>query len=84
MSQTLLEPSPAELRLSALIRERVVREIERRDDPATVAEELDLAEVGLQTLLWRSEWPLDQAIRVAEALRLIDERMVEALVAERS
>lgn len=81
MTQSLLHPTPSEQRLAALLRERAVAEIERRGNLAAVAEALRLAPSGVEALLWVSDWTLQQAFRVADALGLIDAGAPDRLLA---
>ena len=82
MTQAISEPGRLERRLADGLRNKAVAEIRRRDDLDGVAAELELARPGLEALLWRTEWPLEQAVRVAAALKVIDEAGVERLVDE--
>jgi hypothetical protein len=76
---SLFEPSTVERHLAGLLKEKAVSEIERRNDVAGVAQDLGIAPSGVQALLIKSEWTLEQAIRVAEGLKIIDDRMAERL-----
>ena len=61
-------PTPLEERISALLRERAVQEIEGRNDLNAVAQALDLMPTGVEALLRRSRWTLETAFRVLDVL----------------
>ena len=79
MTSMLFEPSALERKLTEILKVKVKAEIERRADPAGVARALGIAPQGVEALLGRSEWSLETAIRVAEALHIIDQGMAERL-----
>jgi hypothetical protein len=81
MTQAITEPGPRLARkLAEGLRERSVDEIRRRGDDGAVAEQIGLALPGLEALLWRTEWPLEQAVKVAGALGLIDDTSLDRLL----
>ena len=81
MTQAITEPGPRLARkLAEGLRDKSVEEIRRRGDDNAVAEELGLALPGLEALLWRTEWPLDQAVKIAGALGIIDDTSLDRLV----
>lgn len=83
MPATLTVPNNVERRLARLLRERSEQAITGRNDRVAVARQLGLAPSGLDALLWQKEWPIEQALRVAVALGVIDDDNVTNLI-ERS
>lgn len=80
MTQAITEHGPQlARRLAEALRSRSVDEIRRRGAGSAVADTLGLALPGLEALLWRSEWPLDQAVQIASALDVIDETILDRL-----
>lgn len=60
--------------LQRQLRKAVLAEIERRHlSNAELQKRLDLLPSGVQNLLERPTWPLDLAVRVAEAIDLVVE-----------
>lgn len=84
MTPTLFVPSEIERKLATVLRDRSVQAIKQRNDLKAVAAELGLTPQGVESLLWHSEWPLERAVRVAEALKVIDAGMADRLIAEKS
>lgn len=82
MTQAMTESGQLERKLAHGLRDRAVRAINERDDLDAVAARLDLGKPGLEALLSRTEWPLDQAVRVAGALEIIDESFLDKLLDE--
>lgn len=72
MDKHLLQtPCDIEVRLAAHLRKSCVTWIEAFGD-AAAGERLNLAEVGVRTLVWYPVWELEKSLRVASALGLID------------
>lgn len=80
MSLALQEQGAAERHLADILRKQVLAEIERIGDTDTVAERLHMGRAGVEALMWKREWPVDKALRVAEALGLIDQIAIEAIL----
>ena len=78
-ADVLFEPSDFELRLAKILRKQSIREIERRADLSGMAVDLGLPTQGVEALLWRCKWKLDTSIRVANALGIIDDGIIERL-----
>lgn len=76
----LLEPTDAERRLADVLRRKCVEVIQSSMDLDAIADKLSLGRPGLQSLLWRSEWPLERAMRVAEALGIVSPDAIVELV----
>lgn len=76
---SLLVPSAVERHLADLLKQKAVAEIERRDDLPEVAKALGISAHGVEALLFKTEWTLGQAIRVAEGLGIIDEGVAERI-----
>lgn len=76
----LTQPSSVELRVAGFLRERSVREIEARGNRDEIASSLGLGNSGVQALLSRRDWPLEQAVRVASALGVIDEERLDDIL----
>lgn len=69
MSTRLKQTSETERRIAAELRTRVLDTIEREGlTEAVLAERLGLLRAGVRLLLEREDWPLDIAVRVAEAV----------------
>ena len=84
MTQALTAPNDVERKLAGVLKDRSEKAIQRRNDPDAVAQQLDIARSGLEALLWQQEWTLEQAIRVAVALGVVDETLVETLARQDS
>lgn len=65
----LIATTDRERKVADALRTAVVREIERRGVEAT-AQALDVGTAGVEALLWRKQWPLTTAFRLADALDL--------------
>lgn len=77
MSLALQEQGTVERHLSELLRDRVLAEIEHIGDYDIVAERLNVGRAGVEALIWKREWSVEKALRVAEALGLIEKAAVE-------
>lgn len=65
------QESLVERNASHSVRTAVMREIERRGlTPDDLAEVLNLMPTGAKVLLKRPSWPIDLALRIAEALEI--------------
>ena len=78
-ADVLFVPSNFEQKLAEILREQSIKEIKRRADPSAVAVDLGLTTQGVEALLWRCKWKLDTSIRVANALGIIDDGIIERL-----
>lgn len=66
---SMQEKSTVERDASKLVREAVLREIERRGLAVDeIAELLEVMPTGVNVLLKRPDWPIEVALRMAEAL----------------
>ncbi len=79
MIETLLAPNEVERKLARLLKEKSESEIESRNDLDGVAGQLHVARSGLDALLWQKEWPIEQALRIAVGLGVVDEEMINVL-----
>ena len=78
MTASLTERSAAELALTRLLQERAKEAMVSRDR-GDVAQELGLAPSGVDSLLWQDDWSVERALRVADALGILDHRALESI-----
>lgn len=73
--------APFERALAQEIRQAALTVIEDHGIAAT-AKMLEMAPSGVKALTWRQEWPIDMALRVAEALKLDVPKLMTDLAAK--
>lgn len=78
VTASLTEPSDAELVITRHLQEQA-KEVMSRRNRQEVAHQLGLAPSGVDSLLWQDEWTIERALRVAEALGILDHHALESL-----
>ena len=78
MTAPLAEPSSAEVAITRLLQERS-KEIMSSRDRQEIANKLGLALSGVESLLWQDEWTIERALRVADALGILDHHALNSL-----
>jgi hypothetical protein len=79
MTAVLAEPGTIERALVGRL-ESLAKQVINNGDKKELGRKLGLAPSGVEALLWQDNWPIERALRVAEALGVLDKNAAAAII----
>lgn len=79
MTAVLAEPGTIERALVDRL-ESLAKQVIKNGDKKDLGQKLGLAPSGVEALLWQDDWSIERALRVAEALGVLDENAAASII----